>query len=316
MIRLTNDQAQQLITLVNDLEETVKRQGVETPPIIQQAVAVRDSVIEQANAPHHDGNLVDAMADVLNEIPPGGVLSGMKLTKLRQAILSPLELAKVREKATNLTCSGCGVDIGNGGLMTQYNGNVRCLQCMPPDNITVNCVGHGKVIPLPDPTKKRLRLLIRKSECPTCTAPKPAAPEPFVIDVPEAPPIPHWEQARLGGGIGVGRIPTPPPYRRADQVGVGPRGGVVLEGRDRNRGLRPAPWPRPRPAVAVPDPPPRFINWVNEDAPVAPAPDPAGANNLLRQMRDIERQIVQGPRVAMDIETPGDIFEGRGPGDE
>lgn len=248
MIRITEQQAQDIWALAIDIKAIYdqKRAAGEVtgdlPLAIARAQEVADTIKGQLNAPGHEGNLVDTVAKILNDIPHGGTLGGIKLGLLRGAILTPAELVKVNEAKPTITCSTCGIELTTGSLMTQYNGTIRCLSCHAPESIQFSCPtgldGHVKTVVLPDLVKKRIRLLMKKTDCPTCAAPAvpteiPAAPPPQpvwrnIVAAPDPGPEPdtRYNQItrryeRVPRPLFTGpppqtartRVPTPEPYR-------------------------------------------------------------------------------------------------------
>jgi hypothetical protein len=302
MIRLNNEQAATICQLAFELEETAKRNGVaETPHIIAQAVEIAAAIKQQVDAPEHEGDLVDTFARVLQETPVGGAISGLKLIHLRKAILSPLELAKVHEPPTSLTCPGCGVTVENGALMTQWQGQARCLSCQPPSHIEVACAGHNKKIELPDPVKKRLRLLVRKSDCQTCNAP--AAfnnhpPEVLTLNEPVTtppPPAPNVREFRAGAPI-----QTPPRYAANPNPIIRERDRALLAGRGWQAAPRqPNVLGRVNPALN------RADYWYRgREIPPAPIEEIQITEQQLNDLRQrIEDEQARIPPVAYDAET-------------
>ena len=167
---------------------------------------VLETVNAQINNPSHFEDLIDVVVVMLKE-PRLSSLNRDQLAALRQAILSPLELAKFRTLLGKIrNCIGCGKGLAEHEVVSITNVGVWCYQCSPMEHVTcgvceqrVTAGGIGLAIKRalqkhscspssqPTPPRDESRESIRWSAR-TISRPPLAWQEPQVVLRPTAPP--------------------------------------------------------------------------------------------------------------------------------
>jgi len=142
-------QARELLDLVSQLM-----------PDDQVPVPVAETIRkirEQINNPAHGNDLVDTIASLLMDYPGvGSVLGGTRLMLLKEAILSPSELARANALQNNMCCGACGKDLEQGEMVGVFGKIVACYKCAQPEFVSCNC-GKLHNISLPRMLAKTFR---------------------------------------------------------------------------------------------------------------------------------------------------------------
>jgi len=136
MVRLMPSQARELLDLITQLAPSADQ--IPTP-IAETLRKVR----EQIDNPTYDVDLVDTITSLLLDYPgAGSVLGGTRLMLLKDAVLSPSDLAKVNASQVNFCCGACGKDLQQGEMVGVYGKIIACHRCAVPELVGCKC---GKV---------------------------------------------------------------------------------------------------------------------------------------------------------------------------
>jgi hypothetical protein len=155
MVRLTKEATMELLEFLYSLG------GM--PSGIRKTL---DSMREQYDSPGFSKELVDTVAAYLVATNGRSLLTGRILEGLREALLSPSELAKVKALATTYAgCSSCGREFSDGSLATIVKGSPVCYHCVWPT--TVRCGKCHNDVPA---TSTGIARIIKKAltECQKC----------------------------------------------------------------------------------------------------------------------------------------------------
>ena len=97
---------------------------------------VLETVNAQLDNPSHFEDLIDVVVVMLKE-PRLSSLNRDQLAALRQAILSPLELAKFRTLLSRIRdCSGCGRGLAEHEVVSITNTGIWCYMCSSMEHVT------------------------------------------------------------------------------------------------------------------------------------------------------------------------------------
>ena len=124
MIRLTNDQGIMVLDLLD---------GPEARKLSDREAKLSDQIREQIDHPDHQKDLVETVAALMTSSRARIVLHGTLLQTLRDALLSPRELASLKTLVkTYQACGKCGKRIYDGEMMTMAEQGAYCNNCAPP----------------------------------------------------------------------------------------------------------------------------------------------------------------------------------------
>lgn len=127
MVRLTDDQAQWLLGLLN---------GALGRTTNNDAAVVANTIREQLASPRHFEDLVDVIARVVMD-PRIQMLKSPQLDTLRKALLSPRELAKFSTVSKLARCCvRCAEPFTEYESATMLNGDAYCHRCAHPEYVT------------------------------------------------------------------------------------------------------------------------------------------------------------------------------------
>lgn len=135
MVRLTNEQGRWVLDALRGAKPGTAKQ-------------LADTIEMQLNSPHHDQDLIETIAEIIATPTARLVLGGALLTNLREAVLSPRELARVRAlQHTWQSCCRCGGKISDREITSMSGQQVYCANCLTPTLHT--CPKCKQVHPLP-----------------------------------------------------------------------------------------------------------------------------------------------------------------------
>lgn len=163
MIRLTKEQANNLVAIFQAEPTLAQKYGEMITALETQ---VNDQLIYGDG---YRGDLIDVVAGLVGVGSGRGTLTPNVLKALREAILSPSQLAKVRTAVEKQACFRCGTDIGDGEMSCQHGRQTFCMNCVMPSY--VRCGQHHLI----DLNKKAGNVIGRVTtkmigECPQCAA--------------------------------------------------------------------------------------------------------------------------------------------------
>lgn len=161
MIRLTKEQANNLVAIFQAEPALAQKYGEMITTLEAQ---VNDQLVYGDG---YRGDLIDVVAGLIGVGSGRGTLTPNVLKALREAILSPSQLAKVRTAVEKQACFRCGTDIGDGEMSCQHGRQTFCMNCVMPSY--VRCGQHHLI----DLNKKAGNVIGRVTtkmigECPQC----------------------------------------------------------------------------------------------------------------------------------------------------
>ena len=263
MIRLTNDVGSMLYELIGAILA-----GGRMPDQLRGLdwTTVRQSILEQREAPDHAADLVDVISEhLVNGSSRGGIV-GDSLRRMQRAILLPSELAKLKAMGAGVpTCADCRRTLMSYELVINTtDGRLLCINCEMPRLVPMTTCGRhrGMQIDMREIPAKALRAIrsVQKvpgdSPCQLCVQEASAQPTENVQITPGALGItaddfgggaPTVPQTVTGTGSGLGEVvqATPPTFRFRDDPRLGGPGERddprPATGRDPSR-LESNPW--------------------------------------------------------------------------
>ena len=166
MIRLTYDQTKALINQLKDAAIIMPLRG--------DAREALGTLEEQFAHPHHDSDMIERIATILQAPRAKSILGGEYLRMLRKALLSPREIAGI-EAVKALHCVRCEVPIADGELCSFTDSeSIFCWHCNQPTSIP--CRGCNTSITLPTGVGRVVQKAFK--ECTQCAAQRQPIPEP------------------------------------------------------------------------------------------------------------------------------------------
>lgn len=167
MIRLHRGQA---IDLLDWLRASCDLSTAKDTPI----QTILEQIEDQVGNPNHQNDLVDVIANLLQS-PKGKIaMSGKMITALREAVLSPRELAKAKAMIhTTQACAGCGRAVVDSELVTMRDQSPLCYSCLRPSFLS--CPQCSMIHGLPGSVTRILTKVLK--ECQRCAAGPSTAPE-------------------------------------------------------------------------------------------------------------------------------------------
>ena len=118
--------------------------------------------------------VVDMLIDMLNKPYSGNILNGSTLRQLRQALLLPTELSRLKNKVAmaEMSCTRCGHLFKHGELTvittSRDCSSIVCLACTSPQYVRCPCCNnYGEL------TKRDLKFFYKKGLCSDCIGKKP-----------------------------------------------------------------------------------------------------------------------------------------------
>lgn len=129
------------------------------------------AILSEAKVGSQDGQLIDLLANLLQEPYSGNILSGHTLTALRRSILLPAEVVGLESRlgAREIACYLCGTQLqhGEAGTIVSQSGGrygLACNLCIQPSSI--RCKGCRRSCALPT----KLDTGLSRHECADCHA--------------------------------------------------------------------------------------------------------------------------------------------------
>jgi hypothetical protein len=203
------------------------QQGLDVLAILQSHGSVTGDELakqthEQLDHPNHDEELIEFVAAILQKVSARVALPGSLVQSLRDAVLSPKELARSKALSnTYQTCMNCNRALDNGELISISDQRPYCTKCVRPSSIA--CTTCARTVPV----DKTLQKQIDKSrrECPACLGkgaptidqynPQLTAERARQILAnraprPTAPTVATWEAVTTQGGIFINEGAAPP----------------------------------------------------------------------------------------------------------
>lgn len=156
MIRLNSRQARCLLDAIPvDTQDDVR--------------AIVEQVTDQLNNPTHFTDVIDTFARILGDPKAKMTLTAGLLGAMRDAVLVPRELMRVRGLENHgFVCGACRKEFAGGEIGSVNGANVYCTACQVPTFVRCHSCNMPKEIPI-----SARKTIVKSAK--TCTCMKPAA---------------------------------------------------------------------------------------------------------------------------------------------